>query len=119
MTARASGPRPELARLRAAAGLSQRQLASILGLKSARPVLGWESGEYAPRVEQVPRLARALGVPVAVLLEAVVGAEADADLTSSQVSRIPDPGVLEAIAYHARELERLARSLQGDGDPVA
>jgi transcriptional regulator with XRE-family HTH domain len=103
-----------LARLRNAAGLSQAQLAATLGVSSGRVVRGWESGRFAPRVDQLPGLARALGVPVETVVAAIVGPGAST-LRSAQGTRPPGADPVRAIQFHLREVERLARQL-ADGD---
>ena len=51
---------------RKAAGLSQLQLAETLGTLQEQ-ISRWERGIYAPVDEMRPRLAKALGVPIAEL----------------------------------------------------
>ncbi len=50
-----------LRELRAAAGLTQRELAGRTGIPAVN-ISQWECGLYAPLVLDVPRLAQALGV---------------------------------------------------------
>lgn len=52
--------------LRVNAGMTQAQLAKLLGL-SHYTVSSWELGKCYPRVDTLPRLAAALGVTVADL----------------------------------------------------
>jgi DNA-binding XRE family transcriptional regulator len=64
-------PRPKqgarLAELRQAAGLSQYELARIIGV--AQPNIAfWEMSEKPPRSDLLPRMAKALGVSVEQLL---------------------------------------------------
>ena len=54
--------------LRKKAGLSQEELADVLGI-SYMTVRRWEAGKASPRVEDVPSIAQALGVPDADLLD--------------------------------------------------
>ncbi len=58
----------KLKRLRAEKGLTQQQLASL-----AKVSLGYvarlETGHYDPKLSTLRKLAKALGVPVTVLLE--------------------------------------------------
>lgn len=109
-----SVPRPGLARLRVDAGLSQRQLADLLGLTSPRAVKAWEAGDYAPGVAQVPALARALGVSVEAVVAAVVSEDADDERTRAQAARPSPDELLESVELQARALEGLARRLRGD-----
>jgi len=51
----------DLREKRQAAGLTPDQLASELGV-SVRTVFRWEAGDSAPRIDQAPGLARALGI---------------------------------------------------------
>jgi transcriptional regulator with XRE-family HTH domain len=64
-------PRPKqgahLAALRRAAGLSQAELARAIG-ESQQSIAFWELSAKPPRSEVVPKLAKALGVPVDVIL---------------------------------------------------
>lgn len=50
--------------LRERAGLTQGQLARMLGLKSPNTVTNWESGTRMPRTAQLPQLAAALGCTI-------------------------------------------------------
>jgi transcriptional regulator with XRE-family HTH domain len=61
--------------MRRAAGLTQQQLATALGLTSTRAVKAWERGDYAPSLSAARPLARALGISLEELVEAVVGPE--------------------------------------------
>jgi transcriptional regulator with XRE-family HTH domain len=70
-------PRPitgesPLARLRIAAGLSQRELAERLGVISEPGIHRWETGRTRPSVDILPRLASTLGVSIEALVHAIV-----------------------------------------------
>ena len=54
--------------LRKKAGLTQEELADVLGI-SYMTVRRWEAGKASPRVEDIPSIAQALGVPEADLLD--------------------------------------------------
>jgi transcriptional regulator with XRE-family HTH domain len=57
--------------LREEMGLTQEALAERAGL-SLRSLQGWEQGRRLPRVNVLPQLARALGVPLERLVQGVV-----------------------------------------------
>ena len=59
---------PELRRHRVERGLAKSQLATECEI-SARYVAELEKGRYAPRIEVIYRLARALDVPAASLMQ--------------------------------------------------
>ncbi len=70
-------PRPitgesSLARLRIAAGLSQRELSERLGTISEPRIHRWETGRTRPSVDILPRLASTLGVSIESLVHAIV-----------------------------------------------
>ncbi|MBU1397046.1 MAG: helix-turn-helix domain-containing protein [Gammaproteobacteria bacterium] len=56
-------------RLRIASGLTQGQLAALIGISSTA-VGNWESGEFLPKVRYLAKLAGALGIDVSELLDA-------------------------------------------------
>lgn len=58
-----------LRRLRKNKGLTQAELAELIGVYERR-IRRWEINEGIPRIEEVRKLAEALGVPQAELLEA-------------------------------------------------
>jgi DNA-binding XRE family transcriptional regulator len=136
----ARAPRPELARLRREAGLTQQQLASALGLKSARAIKAWENGDYAPSMHYALPLARLLGVPVQAVVEAVAGpdpwrvgaapersaapseplaranagssARAPTDCSGRHTHEDLPAETLTALRFHLAELNRLVDQLQ-------
>lgn len=57
-----------LVALRRAAGLTQHELAQALGVAQTTLAL-WESSDTPPRSDVLPKMARALGVPVESLLD--------------------------------------------------
>ena len=57
-----------LTTLRAAAGLTQAELASAIG-ETQQNVAYWEQSEYPPRADVLPKLAKALGVRVEDVLD--------------------------------------------------
>lgn len=61
-----SGRRGQLARQRRAVGLTQEQLAAVLGVERST-VYRWESGIVTPRPEVQPKLAKRLGLTPAEL----------------------------------------------------
>ena len=73
MSRQLSKPRPRqgarLAGLRRAAGLSQAELAELVG-ETQRNIAYWEQAEKPPRSDVIPKLADVLGVSVEVLLSA-------------------------------------------------
>src|ERR687891_1646738 len=74
--------RPELARLRRLAGLTQEALAERLGV-AQQSVARWERGEFKPLLMLRPGLAELLGITVAELDE----------LLDEPDGRAPDRGV--------------------------
>ena len=62
-------PRPLLVELRVKAGLTQEQLAEKLKIDKSN-VSHWENGASFPKRARLPKVADALGVTVAELLEA-------------------------------------------------
>ena len=68
-----SKPRPRqgarLAALRRAAGLTQAELADVVG-ETQRNIAYWEQADKPPRSDVIPRLASVLGVSVETLLTA-------------------------------------------------
>ena len=72
MVRRASKDRPRqgarLVELRQAAGLSQAELARLIG-ESQQNVAYWELSDKPPRSDAIPKLAKVLGVRVDVLLD--------------------------------------------------
>ena len=73
MPRKLSKPRPRqgarLAALRRAAGLTQTELADVVG-ESQRNIAYWEQADKPPRSDVIPRLASVLGVSVETLLTA-------------------------------------------------
>ncbi len=71
MPRKLSKPRPaqgaRLAGLRAAAGLSQAELAKLVG-ETQRNIAYWEQSDKPPRSDVIPKLARVLNVRVETLL---------------------------------------------------
>jgi transcriptional regulator with XRE-family HTH domain len=71
MPRRLSAPRPKqaarLVALRKAAGLSQAELAKLIGV-SSKTVAYWETSATPPRSDALPALAKALGVRVEDIL---------------------------------------------------
>src|SRR5690349_1343629 len=70
-------PRPitgetPLARLRIAAGLSQRELAERVDTISVPGIRRWATGRTRPSVDILPRLASTLGVSIESLVQAIV-----------------------------------------------
>jgi transcriptional regulator with XRE-family HTH domain len=70
-------PRPitgesPLARLRIAAGLSQRELAERLGKISEPGIHRWETGRTRPSVDILPVLAETLGVSIESIVHAII-----------------------------------------------
>jgi len=66
-----SGVDPEALRLaRLRAGLTQHELARLIDVAGGERISRWELGSSAPRPEILPRLAKALNVGAADLLEA-------------------------------------------------
>lgn len=61
-------PGARLAQLRKAAGLSQRELASLLGVSHTN-IAFWEHSDKPPRSDLLPKLADILGVRIEVLLD--------------------------------------------------
>ena len=73
------GRRERLARQRRAMGMTQEQLAAVVGMGTDRStVYRWERGEVTPPARKQPRLARALGVSSTQLI----------DLLASQSRRV-------------------------------
>jgi transcriptional regulator with XRE-family HTH domain len=72
MAGRLKRPRPEqgerLLRLRQAAGLTQEELADLLG-ESQSNIAFWEQSEKPPRSDILPKMAEALGVGIEDLLD--------------------------------------------------
>lgn len=68
-----------MARWRVAAGLTQVQLADVIGTKQER-VSDWERGVTTPRPQLIPMLAEALGLDALLFLAADPGAPDLADL---------------------------------------
>jgi transcriptional regulator with XRE-family HTH domain len=64
---------------RAAAGLSQRELAGALGLRSAVAVGDWERGKAFPKFETFLRLCEVLNRPPAFFLEGYTASPRDDD----------------------------------------
>ncbi len=52
-----------MAAARVNAGLTQKQLASVCGV-SESTVIKWESGEAVPRINMLPVLEEAYGIPI-------------------------------------------------------
>ena len=73
MPRKLSKPRPRhgarLAALRRTAGLSQAELAELVG-ESQRNIAYWEQADKPPRSDVIPKLANVLGVSVETLLTA-------------------------------------------------
>jgi transcriptional regulator with XRE-family HTH domain len=71
MPRKLSRPRPKqgarLLALRQAAGLSQAELARLIG-ENQQNIALWEQSEKPPRSDVLPKIAKALGVTVEVLL---------------------------------------------------
>lgn len=82
--------------LRINAGLTRRTCAQTAHV--SQPTWGrWESGRHAPKPEKVPRIAAALGVPVAALfLEEGWRAVTAVNLTPEAVARVRRDGLVEA-----------------------
>jgi putative transcriptional regulator len=61
-------PAATLKRLRQRRGLTQAELARRIGVHRVT-IATWETGRFRPSVDGLPRLAKALGVPVTELLK--------------------------------------------------
>lgn len=59
----------KLKKARIDAGLSMRQAAQKLGLKSANNIVQWESGKRVPKLENLKKLANAYGKDLMYFLE--------------------------------------------------
>lgn len=98
------GPRPaqgaRLLALRKAAGLTQIELASALGVSNAN-IAFWEWSQKPPRSDVLPAMARALRVRV----EDILGNEADA------AKRTPPGGKLQRTFEKVRALPRRHQEL--------
>jgi transcriptional regulator with XRE-family HTH domain len=78
--------------LREGANLTQEALAERAGL-SLRTLQQWEQGRRVPRVNALPRLARALGVPLERLVEGIVHEKIEAlDKPAPRPRRKPKGG---------------------------
>lgn len=64
-----------LAELRTQRGLTQSQLADVLGVSSSEVISRWERGEREPRLEMLAAIARALDASPGTLLDPVCSAE--------------------------------------------
>ena len=103
-----SKPRPKqgarLAALRAAAGLSQVELAHALGLPQST-IAYWETSSKPPRSDVLPKLAAVLGVRVEEILGDVRGKPAPPPLSSA-------PGPAGQLQRTFEEVRKLPRSQQ-------
>ena len=59
--------------LRKKAGLTQVELAQLLGFKSTSVISMWESGDRSPRTDKLPELARILHCSIDDLFERGTG----------------------------------------------
>lgn len=59
--------------LRKKAGLTQVELAQLLGFKSTSVISMWESGDRSPRTDKLPELARILHCTIDELFERGTG----------------------------------------------
>lgn len=64
-------PVPELRTLREAAGLTKPEVAAAVSSTLAA-VYAWEDGRAWPTIDKLPRLAEALGVNVAALVDSLI-----------------------------------------------
>ena len=84
-----------LAALRADAGMTQVELAAAVGVGQGR-ISEWERGAHVPSARSIDRLAGALGVPAADVLESVVSMKnkkAPAQRTKRQTGAVVSPHV--------------------------
>lgn len=88
---------------RQALGISQDELAARLGTTQAR-VSSWETGGRAPRLENLPGLAVALGVALSW------------ELDGAQVTVDGRPAEARGAAVHPFAIEHTRACLAGDGD---
>ena len=88
--------------LRAAAGLTQVELASAIG-ETQQNVAYWEQSEYPPRADVVPKLAKALGVRVEDVL----------DLETTSPARRPGP-----VGRVQKAFEKVARLPRRQQDKI-
>lgn len=61
------------------AGITQKELALRMGMKSVSCVCMWESGERSPSSNLVPDIARALGCSISDLYDTVRGEDEQGD----------------------------------------
>lgn len=105
---------------RAAAGLSQRQLAARLGV-TASAVAQWEGSLYAPTVANRVDLARVLGIDFASLVPEADGLQRSDTLTKlvQQAGLLPPRHQRALLALAAHFAERAVVSGRRLSDPPA
>jgi tetratricopeptide (TPR) repeat protein/transcriptional regulator with XRE-family HTH domain len=101
--------RERLAKRRKALGLTQHDLAALLGVRRST-VVRWESGETEPVPWIRPKLARALQVPASRLAELLGGGDPGGSLST----RVPRqlPATVADFTGRAAELKALTRILE-------
>ena len=105
--------------LRAAAGLSQIELAELIG-ESQQNVAYWEQAEKPPRSDVLPKMAKALGVSVEEILGEPKtsrngGAKGKLRLVFDEVSRLPrrqQDKVVEIVTALVEQYKRSSRQKQ-------
>jgi transcriptional regulator with XRE-family HTH domain len=118
MPRRLSKPRPpqgaRLLELRKAAGLSQEELARLLG-ESQRNIAFWEQSDRPPRSDLLPKLAKVLGVRIEDLLNtegpipARRGPPGRLQLIFEEVARLPRGEREKIIEFLSALVDRYKR----------
>ncbi|MEM9552646.1 MAG: helix-turn-helix transcriptional regulator [Acidobacteriota bacterium] len=98
----------EIARKREAAGLTQRDLADRLGQAAISSVSAWETGSRGISVENLVRVARALGAHPERLLVAALGPDGTGEFVHDELREEVEDAAGDGV-FETLVLERLDR----------
>lgn len=106
---------------RKSAGLNQDKLSELIGV-SSKTLQRWENGERSPRLDELGKLAQALGTTAGYLMGETENADAPEDKTPDEKNNLPINNTPRAseddldLGYWGAMAERAARVAQSENE---